>query len=86
MTASTMNDQTTIMKGMNKMIETIFFLNFLRLTINCLLNVQCMGPIAKGNQTYTEEYLLKRALENLEKIDAVGITNELDNLIVQVRN
>jgi hypothetical protein len=43
-----------------------------------------MGPLARGNKAYTEEYILEKALQNLEKVDAIGITAELNKLIYQV--
>lgn len=45
-----------------------------------------MGPIARGNKSFTEEYILEKALQNLEKVDVIGITEELNNIINQVRS
>ena len=43
-----------------------------------------MGPMARGNKNYTEQYILDRALRNLEKLDVVGITEKMNQMIVQV--
>jgi len=43
-----------------------------------------MGPMAKGNKNYTEAYILARAMENLRKLDAIGIVERLDDMITQV--
>ena len=43
-----------------------------------------MGPLAVGNKAYTEQYILDKALENLKKLDVVGITEELDRMVSQV--
>ena len=43
-----------------------------------------MGPIARGNKNFTEEYILAKALKNLEKIDVIGLTEELNSMIPQV--
>jgi hypothetical protein len=44
-----------------------------------------MGPAAVGNKNLTDEVILQRALRNLEKLDVVGITEELDDMLYQVR-
>ena len=40
--------------------------------------------MARGNKNYTEQYILDRALRNLEKLDVVGITEKMNQMIVQV--
>lgn len=45
----------------------------------------CMGPIAKGNKNLTEEVVLKTALKNLAKLDVIGLTEELDEMIPQLK-
>ena len=50
-----------------------------------LCGYECMGPHAKGNETYTDAFMLKRALANLNKIDAIGITERLNELIPILR-
>ena len=47
--------------------------------------MKCLGPNAKDNATITEEFMLQRALENLEKMDVVGITEKLNRMIVQLK-
>jgi len=46
---------------------------------------QCMGPMAKGNKNYTEKYILEKALQNLEKLDVIGIMEHLNLMIRQLR-
>lgn len=43
-----------------------------------------MGPNAVGNKRFTEEYILQRALANLEKLDVIGLTEEMNRMILQV--
>ena len=45
----------------------------------------CLGPHDRKNDTYTEEYMLQRALENLRKTDAVAVTEHLDGLVDQLK-
>jgi hypothetical protein len=44
-----------------------------------------MGPMAKGNKNLTEQVILKRALKNLYRLDALGIVAELNKLVVQLK-
>lgn len=47
---------------------------------------ECMGPDVYGHKDeMTEEYMLQRAKENLRKMDVVGITEKLDQLINLLR-
>jgi len=46
---------------------------------------QCLGPNARHNATFTPEYMLKKALENLQKTDCVAVTEHLNDLIDQLR-
>ena len=46
---------------------------------------ECLGPNAFKNATFTEEYMLNRALENLRKTDCVGVTDRLYALIDQLK-
>lgn len=43
-----------------------------------------MGPSAQGNKDLSEEIILERALVNLKKLDVVGITDRLDEMLIQV--
>jgi hypothetical protein len=45
----------------------------------------CLGPNVRGNDTYTNEYMLKKAKVNLLKLDAVGVSERLDELIPQLK-
>ena len=44
-----------------------------------------MGPNTKNNATFTDEFLLNRAKTNLRKLDVIGITENLNDMISQLR-
>lgn len=46
---------------------------------------ECLGPNSYKNETFTPEYLLERALENLRKTDCVAVTEKLNDLVAQLR-
>ena len=46
-----------------------------------LCGYECMGPNVRGNETYTDAFMLRKAKANLRKLDVVGITERLDDLI-----
>ena len=46
---------------------------------------ECLGPNSYKNDTFTPEYMLQRALENLRKTDCVAVTDKLNDLIPQLR-
>jgi len=50
-----------------------------------LCGYECMGPMARRNNTYTEQYVLDRALQNLAKVDVVGITSDLEGMVKQLK-
>ena len=50
-----------------------------------LCGYKCMGPNARGKTNISEEYILEHALQNLQRIDVLGVTERLDDILVPLR-
>lgn len=53
--------------------------------VRFMCGYECLGPNAAHNQTITLGFMMQRAMENVDKLDMIGLTEELNECIRQVR-
>ena len=53
--------------------------------VRFMCGYECMGPNALKNETMTLPFMMQRAIANLKKVDVIGITEELNNAIIQLK-
>jgi hypothetical protein len=53
--------------------------------VRFMCGYECIGPNAWHNHTISLPYMMKRAVENLKKLDVIGLTEHLNDVIPQLR-
>jgi hypothetical protein len=53
--------------------------------VRYMCGYDCLGPNVRKNNSYTETFMLKKALANLRKTDCVAVTEHLDGLVDQLK-
>jgi hypothetical protein len=53
--------------------------------VRFMCGYECMGPNAYLNATMTLPFMMKRAIANLKKVDVIGLTEQLNDVIIQLK-
>lgn len=81
-----LNNLIKIYNRTEKMEEGEFILRYSGTQqVRFLCGYECMGPNAYKNETITLNFMMERAIANLNKVDVVGITEELQKVIPQLK-